>query len=381
MNFDFSDEQKTLQRTVREYLERECPLKQCRSVLEGAEPSYSHKVWRGAAEMGWLGAAIPERYGGTGLGHLELVVIAQELGRALAPIPFASSIYLVAEALLMFGSEAQKEKYLPQLASGALIATLAASEGSGRLHARTVQSRHVQGCVHGTKLPVPDGAQAGLFLVTVQKTDGIALALVEAGDGVSVSPLRTLDPSRPQAKVVFDGARAELLGEVRAGAQSVERLLDRAAVLFAFEQLGGAERAFAITRAYTMDRFVFGRPVASFQAIKHRLADLFVDLELTRSNVHYAAWALASGAGELATAAPAARACASEAFDLAAVEMVQMHGGVGFTWEADCHLFYRRAKHLSLVLGSPAEWRDRLMVRLAKEAAIVGGQNEVQRGF
>ena len=381
MNFDFSDDQKTLQRTVREYLERECPLKQCRSVLEAVEPSYSQKVWRGAAEMGWLGAAIPEQYGGEGLGHLELVVIAQEVGRALAPIPFASSIYLVAEALLMFGSDTQKEKYLPRLASGALIGTFATSEGSGRLLSRAAHTRFVQGCVHGTKLPVPDGAQAGLFLVTVQKADGIALALVEVGDGVSASPVRTLDPSRPQAKLVFDGARAELLGVDGGDVRSIERLLDRAAVLFSFEQLGGAERAFSITREYTMDRFVFGRPVASFQAIKHRLADLFVDIELARSNVHYAAWALASGAGELATAAPAARACASEAFDLAAVEMVQMHGGVGFTWEADCHLFYRRAKHLALVLGSPAEWRDQLIVRLAKEAASVGGQNEVNLGL
>jgi hypothetical protein len=164
--------------------------------------------------------------------------------------------------------------------------------------------------------------------------------------------------------VTFADARAEILGD-GLGWGFVENLLDRAAVLMAFEQLGGAERALEMTRDYCMGRYAFGRPIASFQAIKHRLADLYVEIELGRSNAYYGAWALSTNSGELAAASAGARASASDAFELAATEMIQLHGGVGFTWEFDCHLFYRRAKHLALALGSANEWRDRLVKAIA----------------
>jgi alkylation response protein AidB-like acyl-CoA dehydrogenase len=365
MNFDFSEEQKLLQKTARDYLTEHCPLSVARSVLESSA-SYSPELWKGAAEMGWLGAAVPETYGGAGFGPLELSLLAEEVGRALAPIPFSSSVYLATEALLLAGSEDQKRRHLPRLVSGERIGTLAASERPGRARADHIETRFDGARVTGTKLPVPDGDVAGLALVVARESGGISLALVELdGPGVERGALECIDPSRSQGRIVFRDAPAERLGEAGQGLALLERLLDRAAVLMAFEQIGGAQRAFEITREFTLGRYAFGRPIASFQAVKHRLADLYVAIELARSNVYYGAWTLSDGSDELPTAACGARVGASDAFELAGAEMIQLHGGVGFTWEYDCHLFYRRAKLLGLALGSAGEWREKLIERLA----------------
>ena len=218
----------------------------------------------------------------------------------------------------------------------------------------------------GTKLPVPDAAIAGLALTVVNAGGETRLALVELGAaGANVETLESIDGSRPQGKLTLDGASAELLGESGTDAAFLDHLLDRAAVLTAFEQIGGAERAFEITREFTLGRYAFGRPIASFQALKHRMADVYAAIQLATSNAYYGVWALSTGDDELATAAAGARISASDAFDLAATEMIQMHGGVGYTWEYDCHLFYRRAKLLSLALGGPGQWRETLVQRLA----------------
>ena len=364
MNFDFSEDQKLLQKTARDYLEEYAPLTACRQVLE-SDASYSEKLWKGAGEMGWLGAAIPEAYGGAGFGHLELALIAEELGRALAPIPFSSSVYLAGEALMLAGSEAQKERELPRLASGERIGTFALAEHPGRVTAASIETAFAEGRLTGSKLPVPDGDVAGLGVVLARSGTGLALVLVDlGGEGVERSTLRSIDPSRSQARLSFHGAPAELLGADGAGWDLTRRILDRAAVLTAFEQLGGAQRAFEITREFTLGRYAFGRPIASFQAVKHRLADLYVAIELARSNAYYGAWALSHDNEELPVAACGARISACDAYELAGEEMIQLHGGVGFTWEYDCHLFYRRAKLLGLSLGSAAEWRDMLVERI-----------------
>ena len=370
MNFDFSEDQKLIHKTARDYLVEHSPLSVCRRVLEGKE-HYDAALWKGAAEMGWLGAAVPEEYGGSGLGHLELVLIAEEVGRALAPIPFSSSAVLATEALLLAGSEAQKKKYLPRLSSGELIGTLAVAEGVGDLLGASPTTRIEGGRVTGEKLPVPDGDAAGLALVLARDGSGASLALVDLGaGGVARTSLESLDPSRPLAKLAFSNAPAEIVGVAGKGRELVEKVLDRAAVVMAFEQLGGAQRALEIARDYAMGRYAFGRPIASFQVLKHRFADLFCAIELARSNAFYGAWALSHGNDELPLAACGARISASDAFDLAAKEMIQIHGGVGYTWEYDCHLFYRRAKLLGLTLGSASEWREKLMARLeAREAA------------
>jgi len=371
MNFDFSEDQKLVQQTARDYLREHAGLEVCRRVLEGRD-AFDAALWKGAAEMGWLGAAIPEEHGGAGLGHLELVLIAEEVGRALAPIPFSSSVYLATEAILLAGSEEQKRTWLPRLASGEAIGTMALGEGPGDPELGSPATRFAGGKLEGEKLPVPDGEVAHFALVLASGEGGRPqLVLADlTGTGVSRSPIASLDPSRSLARVGFEGAAAEPVGNAGEGTALVERVLDRAAVLMAFEQIGGAERALELTREHAMGRYAFGRPIASFQALKHRFADLFCAIELARSNAYFGAWALANDNEELGVAGCAARISASEAFDLAGEEMIQIYGGVGFTWEYDCHLFYRRAKLLSLVLGSPAMWRDKLVTRLdARHAA------------
>jgi alkylation response protein AidB-like acyl-CoA dehydrogenase len=370
MNLEFSEDQKFVQKTARDFLAKRSGLDVCRRVLESPGVAYDAELWKGVAEMGWLGAAVPEELGGAGLGYLELVLIAEEVGRALAPIPFGSSVYLATEALLHFGSDEQKRRYLPRLSAGDLVGTFALAEGRGDLAPAAVATRFEKGRVTGEKLPVLDGAAAGLAVVVARGASGPALVLVDLeGPGVARTPLGSFDPSRPQARLAFDGAPAEALGPAD-GAAAVRTLLDRAAVMAGFEQLGGATRALEITREYALGRYAFGRPIASFQAIKHRLADLYAATEVARSNGYYAAWALSSGSDELELAACTFRASAGDAFELATQEMIQIHGGVGFTWEYDCHLFYRRAKLLSAWLGTPSAWREMLIQRLeAREAA------------
>lgn len=361
MNLEFSEDQKFVQQAARDYLAEHCDLSLARSVLE-SDLTHGAELWKGVAEMGYLGTVVPESHGGAGMGHLELALIAQELGRALAPIPFSSSVYLATEALLQAGSDEQKKKYLPMLASGDAVGTLALCEGVGDFHAQALNTRFAKGKLSGVKLPVPDGGAATLAVVAAREGDKTVLALTDlSGPGVNRQVLESFDPSRKLARIQFEDAPAERLeGD---GAQVISDVLDRAAVLLAYEQIGGAERALEMTRTHTMGRFAFGRPVASFQALKHRLADLYGKIQVAISNGYWAAWALENGEAELGQAAAAVRVAASDAFVLASEEMIQMHGGVGFTWEYDCHLFYRRAKGTAHVIGTPDEWREKFVAR------------------
>jgi acyl-CoA dehydrogenase len=364
MNFDFSDDLKQLREQARKFLSERCPPKAVRRVLEGSEP-YDEALWKEIAAMGWTGAAIPEEHGGAGLGHLGLCVLAEELGSALAPVPFSSSVYLASEAIMAGGSEAQKRAWLPKLASGAAIGTLALAEGPGKADVRKLHTTFRGGTLSGEKLPVPDGDVANMAVVVAQGERGIALALADLeGSGVTRAPVETIDPSRSHARIRFEGAPAEALGSPGDGERLLRRIQDRAAVLTAFEQVGGAQRSLEMARDYALQRYAFGRPIGSFQAIKHKLADVYVATELARSNAYYGAWALARDAPELPLAAAAARISASEAYFLAAKENIQVHGGMGYTWEFDCHLYYRRAKLLSLALGSTRVWKDRLITQL-----------------
>ncbi|HUC66786.1 MAG TPA: acyl-CoA dehydrogenase family protein [Stellaceae bacterium] len=361
MNFDFSDELKQLREEAKRFLSERNALAAARRVLDG-NSGYDPALWREIAEMGWIGAAIPEEFGGAGLGHLGLCVLAEELGAALAPVPFASTAYLAAEAILIAGSPAQKQRYLPKLASGAAIGTLAVAEGPGtRIASSVAQDR-----LSGIKQPVPDGDIADLAVVAALGTDRrAALFIVDlATPGVSRERIATIDPSRGHARLSFSSAAAEPLGTAGGGAALIDRLFDRAAVLFAFEQVGGAQAALDMAKAYALERYAFGRPIGSFQAIKHKLADVYVATELARSNAYYGAWALSQNAPELPVAAAAARVAASDAFWLAAKENIQTHGGMGYTWAFDCHLYYRRAKLLALALGAPRQWKERLVARL-----------------
>ncbi|MGH7300405.1 MAG: acyl-CoA dehydrogenase family protein [Candidatus Rokuibacteriota bacterium] len=370
MNFDFSADQKSLREQARKFLGEHASSTRVRRILEGAAP-YDAPLWRGMGAMGWLGTAIPETHGGAGFGHLELCVIAEELGRSLAPTPFASTIYLAAEALRLAGTEAQKKRWLPRIAQGEAIGCFALAEGPQVATPANLTTRAERGRVSGAKLPVMDGDVADFAIVVASDGGGRAgLFLADlAGPGVTRATVATVDPTRSHARIVLEGAPAEPLGAAGEGWPLVERLLDRAAVLVAFEQIGGAQASLDMAREYALGRFAFGRQIASFQAIKHKLADMYVGIELARSNAYYGAWALSKDAPELGVAAAAARVAASEAYYQAAKENIQVHGGMGFTWEFDCHLHYRRAKLTSLMLGSARRWKDLLVTRLEAGAA------------
>ena len=282
MNFDFSDELKALREQARKFLRERCPPATARRILEGAEP-YDKRLWQEIAAMGWTGAAIPEAYGGAGLGHLGLCVLAEELGSALAPIPFSSSIYLAAEAIMLGGSEAQKKTWLPRLASGQGIGTLALAEGPGTAEPSKLRTTFRNGALAGDKLPVTDGDVADVAVVAAQSERGMLLVLVDLkASGVSRHRVDTIDPTRSYARIIFDGAAAEVIGEHGNGEALLRRIEQRAAVLFAFEQVGGAQRSLEMARDYALERYAFGRPIGSYQAIKHKLADVYVAIELAR---------------------------------------------------------------------------------------------------
>ena len=369
MQFDFSDDQKELQAAVRIFFDKSCPMSTVRSVID-SDAGHDADLWRQVGESGYLAAALPEQHGGVGAGYLELCVVAEECGRVLAPLPTVSSVYQATEALLIAGSEAQKATWLPKLASGAAIGTLALAERAGETLPGSIGAKVSLGRLTGVKIPVADGLAAD-FAIVMAKDDGApSLFLVDLSrEGVSREAVKTIDPSRKHAILRFDGAAAESLGATGEGFAMLERVRDRAAVLTAFEQIGGAHAALMMARDYALQRFAFGRQIGSFQAIKHMLADMYVALELARSNCYYGAWALSVDSDKLPGAAASARVAATQAYQLCSANNIQVHGGMGFTWEFDCHLHYRRSNYLALALGGPSLWESRLIRHIRPQAA------------
>ena len=365
MNFDFSDEQKQLRDEARRFLSENCTPKHVRAILEGKD-TYDRALWKGLADLGLIGVAIPEEFGGAGAGRLELCVVAEELGRALAPVPYSSTVYLAAELLMLAGTDAQKKAGLPKIAAGEAIGALALVEGVGDPTPRSIMTAAVGGKISGTKTLVADGGVADFAIVVAR--EGLFIVDLE-GAGVSRENVETVDPTRNHARIVFDNAPADPLGAGADAWSLVDKVLDRAAVLVAFEQIGGADRALEMGRDYALDRIAFGRPIGSFQAVKHILADMYVAATLARSNAYYGAWALSTDAGELAEAAANARVSATQAYQLCAKNNNQVHGGMGFTWEFDCHLYYRRSNLLALTLGSLTMWENRLIDEMRKRNA------------
>ena len=366
MNFEFSEEQQLLRAQARSFLQNECPIEKVRMILEN-DAAYDKKLWQGMVNLGWTAAIIPEEHGGLGLGFLELCVLAEELGTSLAPTPFASSVYLATCALLLFGTKAQKLRYLPALATGESIGCLALSEGVGPANAGNTQTTLNDDTISGIKAPVTDGDVADFAIVSAQDESGISLAVVDlAAAGVERVAVNTLDPTRSHAEITFNKAAADRLQKPGQGSAQLEALFDQAAVLFAFEQVGGAQASLDMAREYALGRYAFGRPIASFQAIKHKLADMYISVTLARSNCYYGAWALSTDATELATAAATARVSSTQAFHECSKENIQTHGGMGFTWEYNCHLYYRRNKLLAVNLGSLIHWQDKLISSLER---------------
>lgn len=364
MNFEFSEDQKLIQDQARQFLTEKCPVSQVRKVLDG-EDTYDRALWQSIAELGWCGTAIDEQYGGLGLGPLELCVIAQELGRSLAPVPFYSTVYLAAEILQANGSEQQKQSLLPKIAAGEVIFCVAAAEKAGQQLLQAGDTQVSNGKLSGKKIAVLDGMDADYAIVSASADNGQSLYIVDLSQsGVERAVANSIDSSRPLATLSLSNVDAELLGNEGDAEAILTTAFNRAAVYTSFEQIGGCEATMQMGMDYTKQRFAFGRAIASFQAIKHIFADMYVAIELARSNAYYAAWALSVNDAQLPLAAATARVSAIDAYYFCTKQNIEAHGGMGFTWEFDCHLYYKRAQLLSSAIGSGRWWREQLVDHL-----------------
>lgn len=367
MNFEFSEEQEALRTQLRRLLDehRASP----RQVMERGA-AYDRELWASLVDMGLAAAAIDERHDGLGLGALELCVAAEETGRRLAPVPFASSVLRATEALKLAGG-AIADEWLPKLANASVIGTLAFVEGHGSWDAKP--AAYVRnGRLSGDKALVADPIADFAIVSAVAEEDGTGWGwwLTDLRDaGVERKPIDTIDCLRSHARLCFDVAPVIRLGEPGEGATLTAKLMDIVAVYTAFEQIGAAQMLLETCVDYAKTRRAFGNFIGANQAVKHRLADMYTRIELARAHCYYGAWALANGSAELPLAAAGARLAATAACSFAAEEAIELHGGIGFTWENDCHLYYRRARLLALELGNRSRWSDRLVAALRQRAA------------
>ena len=369
MNFAFSEEQEELRRTVRAFLEQKSPESEVRRLMETTE-GYDTAVWSQMGEqLGLQGLAIPEEFGGSGYSWVELGIVLEEQGRALLCAPYFSTVVLAANALLQSGDEAAKKDYLPGIAAGETIATLAFTEPSGKwdeggitMEATSGSSGHT---LSGTKMFVLDGHTANLIIVAARTGGQVSLFAVE-GDaaGLTRTALSTMDQTRKQAKLEFSNTPARLLGAEGSGWEALSTVLDLASVGLSAENVGGAQRVLEMAVEYAKVRVQFGRPIGSFQAIKHKCADMLLEVESAKSAAYYGMWCASEMNDELPSVASLSKAYTSEAYFHAAAENIQIHGGIGFTWEHPAHLYFKRAKSSELLFGDPSYHRELLAQRI-----------------
>jgi alkylation response protein AidB-like acyl-CoA dehydrogenase len=375
MNFGFTEEQEFLRQKARDFLADWVPMRLVRDVMESTA-SHSPEVWKQMAELGWMGLALPEEYGGADLGMVELCVVLEELGRSLAPVPFLPNA-IAGAVILESGDDAQKRTWLRRIGAGEAIGTLAITEERGTenpgdlvLRAKSDGDGWV---LDGRKLFVPDAASAAV-LVVVARTggegeSGLGLFLVPRETaGVEMVAMSSMDLLRPLYEVSFRGAKLPadaLLGGDRDAWPRLERVLDRGRVMIAAEMLGGAEKCLENSVAYAKERVQFGKPIGVNQAIKHKCADMLFEIESAKSITYYAAWAAREDNDEAPLTAAMAKAFVSDAYRHTSAENIQIHGGVGFTWEYDCHLYFKRAKTDEAWLGDASFHRERIAQMLA----------------
>jgi alkylation response protein AidB-like acyl-CoA dehydrogenase len=369
VNFAFSDEQEELRKAVRRFLDDKSPETEVRRLMETAE-GYDPAVWKQMGEqLGLQGLAIPEEYGGSGYTYVELIVVLEEMGRALLCAPYFSSMALAANLLLASHDDAAKRDLLPGIAAGTTIATVALAEASGRWDEEGV-TLEASGSgsgwtLTGEKLYVLDGHTADLILVAARTASGVSVFAVNLGaSGLTTTALSTMDQTRKQAKVTFEATPARLVGTDGAGWDAISKMLDLAAVALAAEQVGGAQKVLDMAVEYAKVRVQFGRPIGSFQAIKHMCADMLLEVESAKSAAYYAGWAAAEDSDELPVVASLAKSYCSEAYFHAAAQNIQIHGGIGFTWEHPAHLYFKRAKSSELLFGDPTYHRELLAQRI-----------------
>jgi alkylation response protein AidB-like acyl-CoA dehydrogenase len=374
MQFAFTDEQEQFRAVVRKFLADKSPTTEVRRLM-ATEDGFDPVVWRQLADdLALTGIHIPERWGGSGFGPVELGIAMEEQGRALLCAPFFSSCVLAAGAISNAGTEEQRATLLPEIASGRIRAALAVTEPNGRWDAAGVATIAKKGgrswLLNGVKGFVIDGNSADSLIVVAREAgsvgeSGLSLFTVAAeGVGVARSPLATMDATRKQAKIAFIDAPAELLGHAGAGAAALARTLDHAAIALANEMVGGAQQLLESAVAYAQMRVQFGRPIGSFQAIKHKCADMLLEVELAKSAAYYAAQAAAEDDPQTPALASLAKASAAEAYMHAAANCIQIHGGIGFTWDNDTHLWFKRAKSSEVLLGDPNYHRERMLQKM-----------------
>ncbi|MHB1584240.1 MAG: acyl-CoA dehydrogenase family protein [Acidimicrobiales bacterium] len=369
MNFAFSEEQEELRKAVRRFLTEKSPETEVRRLMATTE-GYDPAVWSQMAEqLGLQSLTIPEDFGGSGFGYVELIVVLEEMGAALLCAPYFSTVALGANALLTSGDEQAKADLLPGIASGETIATLAITEDNGRWDFEGITLEAAAAgdgwTLNGHKNYVIDGHTADLILVAGRTQKGVTLFAV-TGDaaGLTRTALPTMDQTRKQARLEFSGTPARLVGAEGEAEPGLSKTLDLAAVALAAEQVGGAQRCLDNAVEYAKNRIQFGRPIGSFQAIKHKCADMLLEVESAKSAAYYAGWAAAEDSDELPVVASLAKSYCSEAYFHAAAENIQIHGGIGFTWEHHAHLYFKRAKSSELLLGDPAYHRELLAQRI-----------------
>jgi alkylation response protein AidB-like acyl-CoA dehydrogenase len=358
-----------LREAVREFLVAKSPETAVRAAIQNGG-RHDPAVWdQMARQLRLPGLALPSDYGGDGFGLTELEVVLEEMGAALLCSPFFATVVLAAQALLASADEAACVRYLPGIAAGQTIATLAAAEGNACWDPAMVTTRAERTAdgwaLTGKKSFVIDGAIADLVLVVARSTAGPSLFAVDRGaPGLCAAPMTTLDPTRPMAALTFDQAPAVLIGAEGQGGRLMSRVLDLACVALGAEQAGGARQCLQMSAGYARTRFQFGRPIGSFQAVKHKCADMLVRVELAEAAAREAARLADEAAPEFGVAAATAHICCSQAYLFAATENIQVHGGIGFTWEHPAHLYFRRAKSSELLFGGPAVYHERLLHRL-----------------
>jgi alkylation response protein AidB-like acyl-CoA dehydrogenase len=369
VNFAFTDEQEELRRSVRRFLEDKSPVSEVRRLMDTVD-GYEPAIWaQMGQQLGLQGLAVPEAYGGSGFSYVELVVVFEEMGRALLCAPYFATVALAANALLGCGDEAAKKELLTPLAEGEAIGTLAFTEDSGRWDLDAVTTTAAPSgdgwTLDGHKSFVIDGHVASILLVVARTPAGLSLFAV-AGDapGLTRTPLSTMDQTRKQARIELSNTPARLVGTDGGAVPGLSRTLDLAAVALAAEQVGGAQRCLDMSVDYAKARVQFGRPIGSFQAIKHKCADVLLEVESAKSAAYYAGWVAGEGGDELPVVASLAKAYCSDAYYHAAAENIQIHGGIGFTWEHDAHLYFKRAKSSQLLLGDPTYHRELLAQRI-----------------
>jgi alkylation response protein AidB-like acyl-CoA dehydrogenase len=375
MNFAFSEEQEELRRTVRQFLESKSPETEVRRLMETTE-GYDPAVWKQMGqELGLQSIAIPEAYGGQGFSFIELGIVLEEQGRVLLCAPYFSSVVLAANAIMNAGSEDQKKDLLPGIASGDTIATLAFTEPSGKWDAAGITMEATENVggeftLSGEKMFVLDGFTADLIVVVARQagttgSDGIQFFTVRGdADGLNRTALSTMDMTRKQAKLEFNNVAATPLGSTADGFAAFSKTLDQAAVALSNEMMGGAQKVLEMSVDYAKVRVQFGRPIGSFQAIKHKCADMLLEVESGKSAAYYASWAAAEDNEELPVVAALSKAYCSEAYFHATAENIQIHGGIGFTWEHPAHLYFKRAKSSEIYLGDPTYHRELLAQRI-----------------